>query len=213
MLDDCPTVSDPGQADADGDNIGDACDPCTNSRSVFGVKSKITIVKLLTPPGDDKLKFKGSITIPPQGGDPVFDPSVNGARAIITDAAQATILDVTIPVGAYSATNKAGWKINGSHTSFTYLNAGTVIPFDQGIKKFGLKASTKVAGLIKFSITGKTGSYNPDNIATHLPLVGTIILDVPNATTGLCGEVRFPSATMPLGACTVAGGGNIAKCK
>jgi hypothetical protein len=213
LLDDCPTISDPGQADADGDNIGDACDPCTNSRNVYGVKSKITVVKLLTPPGDDKLKLKGSITIPPHMGDPAFDPTANSPRAIIIDANQATILDITVPVALYNPATKVGWKVNGTHTSFTYLNAGTFVPLDQGIKKFGLKASTKIPGLIKFTISGKTGSYDPDNIATHLPLKATIIFDNPYAMTGLCGEVLFPSTTMPLGACSVAGGGNVVKCK
>src|SRR5205085_7532012 len=120
LLDDCPTTPDPSQADDDGDNIGNACDPCTNVRGVYAVKPKITIVKLLTPPGDDKLKFKGSITIPPQGGDPTLDPVTNGARAIIADSTGTAVLDVTLPGGAYSTANRVGWKVNGSATTFTY---------------------------------------------------------------------------------------------
>jgi len=74
-------------------------------RGVYGVKPKITIVKLLTPPGDDKLKFKGSITIPPQGGDPALDPVSEGARAMIVDSTGTVVLDVTIPPGAYQTAN------------------------------------------------------------------------------------------------------------
>jgi hypothetical protein len=211
LLDDCPTIPDPGQEDADGDDIGDVCDPCNNVRLVFAVKPKIIITKLLTPTGDDKLKFKGSITIPPQGGDPSLDPVAEGARALIVDSTGATVLDVTIPPGAYNIANKAGWKVNGSATSFTYINSGTIIPLPQGIKKFGLKRSTKVTGLIKFTVTGKNGSYAVNT--ANLPLTGTVIVDVPFATTGLCGESLFPGPPNPLGACSTASNGNVVKCK
>src|SRR5262249_47887618 len=151
---------------------------------------------------------KGSMTIPPQGGDPAFDPIAHGARVMILDSTKTAIIDATMPPGAYSATAKAGWKANGAHTAFAYVNAGNPTPFIQGIKKFGLKASRKGAGLIKFSVSGKNGSYDPDGIATHLPLVGTIIIDVPNATTGLCGESKFPGPPNPLSTCSAVSGGN-----
>jgi hypothetical protein len=102
--------------------------------------------------------------------------------------------------------------------SFTYVNAGTVVALPKGIKKFGLKVGTKVAGQIKFTITGKRGSYDrqppdPDHIANHLPLTGTVILDIPNATTGLCGEAVFRGTHNPLGTCGVLSAGNTVRCK
>jgi len=175
------------------------------------MRSRNQITKLITPPGDDKLKFKGEITIPPQLGDPTLDPTTEGARMIIADSTGAVVVDVTIPGGAYNVSQKAGWKINGSATAFTYINSGTIVPLPQGIKKFGIKRSTKVNGLLKFSVTGKNGSYAVTT--ANLPLIGTIILDVPFATTGLCGESMFPGPTNPLGLCTSVSGGNVVKCK
>jgi hypothetical protein len=58
---------------------GDACDYRNNIRNVFAVKPKITIVKLLTPVGDDT-KFKGDDRAR-AAGDPTFDPRGRRARS------------------------------------------------------------------------------------------------------------------------------------
>ena len=130
---------------------------------------------------------------------------------IISDSTGAVVVDATIPAGAYNVNTRAGWKVNGSGTAFTYINAGTIVPLPQGIKKFGIKRSTKVTGLLKFSVTGKNGSYAVNT--ANLPLTGVIILDVPFATTGLCGESKWPGPPNPLGTCTSVSGGNVVKCK
>ena len=62
--DDCPEIADPSQVDSDGDTLGDSCDPCTNVAPIYATKAKITIQKLVTPPGDDKFKFTGYLQVP-----------------------------------------------------------------------------------------------------------------------------------------------------
>ena len=116
LQDDCPTISDPssGRRSTTTAAATSAIRATTCATSI-GVKPKITIVKLLTPPGDDKLKFKGSITIPPQGGDPTLDP------AIERSARDHHGLD-RAPSSPTSRSRRApttwrtrrGWKVNGS---------------------------------------------------------------------------------------------------
>src|SRR5262249_24666916 len=91
LNDDCPTEPDPTQADTDGDGIGDACDPCTNTAPVYVSKAKIALLKLAAPPGDDRFKFSGLMTLPPG---PFIDPAnTHGVRILMTDANGTTVVD------------------------------------------------------------------------------------------------------------------------
>jgi hypothetical protein len=47
----------------------------------------------------------------------------------------------------------------------------------------------------------------------NLPLTGTLVIDVPNATTGQCGEAHFPAVLPAKPSCTTASVGNAVKCK
>ena len=77
---------------------------------------------------------------------PTIDPVTNGVRFLVIDSTGAIPVDVTIPGGAYNAANKVGWKVNGSGTSWTYKNAGTVVPLVNGITKVQLKAIPRRPG-------------------------------------------------------------------
>ena len=202
-LDDCPTVSDPGQADGDGDGFGDACDPCTRIGG-FATKAKIIVTKLFSGPGDDRVKMKGFVVIPTT---PVIEPDNRGLRIILQKQNGAVVFDTMLPMGAYSSVAKAGWKANATRTKFTYKNSGAPTPLIDGINKASVGLSTKTPGLLKFSVGGKNGSYGPI-VLGDLPLKGTIVIDVPNATTGQCGETGFAS-----GNCGVVSAGNTVKCQ
>jgi hypothetical protein len=43
--------------------------------------------------------------------------------------------------------------------------------------------------------------------------VGTIVIDVPNATTGQCGEAKFPAVPPAKPSCLSTSGGKTIKCK
>jgi hypothetical protein len=208
-LDNCDGTSNASQTDGDGDGIGDACDPCTNIVPTGQDKAKLTLTKVLLPGGDDKLSFTTFYTSVPLT--PPIDPVTNGLRFLIVDSTGATPVDITIPGGAYNAANRVGWKVNGSGTSWSYKNSGNPTPLVNGIQKVQLRKLSNPAGKFKFSIKGKKGTY-PVN-AANLPVVGTLVIDVPNATTGQCGEAKFLATPPAKPSCVSSSGGKTIKCK
>jgi hypothetical protein len=196
--DDCPLVADPGQEDDDGDGRGNACDPCTNVVPTTTAKAVLKISKLLTPPGDDRLKLKASIAdVPAQ---PTLNPIVQGLRVILSDALGDALIDVRLPGGAYSTSVKAGWK--GGGTGWNYANGGQILPLLQGITKVSLRGRTSQPGVFSVAITGKNGSYAVPS--DRLPVLVTVVMDPPLATTGQCAEIAFGSS-----ACHLATNGSL----
>ena len=172
-LDDCPTAPDPAQADGDGDGTGDACDPCTNLGPVLGVKTKLAMAKLAPPGGDDRVKFKGTITVPT---DPPIDPAAKGIRLVVQDE-NAIVVDATVPGGPL-------WSGGSPRPVWIYRDrAGTV----DGITKVVIKQLT-TPGELRCTVQGKLGTYG-----TPVPPVvkATLVIDSPIATTGQCGESTY----------------------
>ena len=129
-------------------------------------------------------------------------------RVLIHDSAGGLVLDASIPPAAYNVATRVGWKVNGSATAFTYKNAGLPIPLIQGIYKAQVKKSTKVTGLVKFQVAGKTGSYPV--VSGNLPLIGTFVIDAPYAMTNQCGDAIFQG---PINICTYSAASGLVKCK
>lgn len=167
----CPAVSDPRQRDSDGDGIGDACEVPGGGCLATVVDAKLTLSRLKAPPGDESLAWSG--TLVPLAG-PAPDPLVTGVRVLVTDAA-ATLLDVTVPGGAYDKPSKTGWKVK--KTTWTWQGALG------GLTK--VKLVGKTPGTLKLSVTAKNASLPS---APVLPLKARLVADGP---AGRCGETAF----------------------
>jgi hypothetical protein len=74
-----------------------------------------------------------------------------------------------------------------------------------------LKAIASVPGKYKWAVKGKNGSYIVNT--ANLPLTGTLVIDVPYAETGQCGEATFPATPPAKPSCAVASAGKTVRCK
>ena len=74
-----------------------------------------------------------------------------------------------------------------------------------------MKAITSTPGKFKIGVKGKNGNYpvNPPN----LPVMATIVIDVPFASGGQCGEATFPAVPPAKPSCLAISGGKTIKCK
>jgi len=187
--DDCPSVADPGQEDADANGQGDAC-PCATIEA-----PSIAVGKLDAPSGDETLTVKGRMTIPTT---PPLDPVANGMHVVVAGTA-GTIVDAVIPGGAFDPATKTGWK-KTKKGSFSYQNPAGI----DGIVKIGVKVSTKTPGLVQLTVKGKNGAYAV--APSDLPLRATLALDAREAQ---CGNAAFPGAA----ACAFNKKGTAVHCK
>ncbi len=172
--DDCPAVFDPQQRDADGNGVGDVCENASGGCAATVQDGKLALMRLRTPPGDDGLTWNGTLA-PLAGAMP--DPLATGVRVLVADAST-TLLDATVPSGAYDKPTKTGWKVKGT----TWTWQGTIA----GLTK--VKLVGKTPGTLKITVTAKGAAF-PTTPA--LPLRGRLVVD---GAAGRCGETAFTTS-------------------
>jgi hypothetical protein len=168
--------------------------PCTSPAPVAAAKAKLTI-RGINLVGNSRISLKGVLTGLP--ATPPLDPVTNGLRLLIEGANDTgSILDVSIPAGAFSTGTGTGWHENTSATNFGYVNPAGV----QGIEKVKLRLAQ---GIVKFTVLGKGGTFNGGYSLdpSQLPLSALIVLDTPDGSNGQCGIASFPGPA-PSPACT-----------
>ena len=176
--------------DTDGDGVCDADDPCTGGATA---ELRLTIGRLSTPPGDDILRLSGAMTVPPA---PVLDPVTTGVRVLV-DGVAGSILDATVPGGAFDPVTRAGWKAKNG--KFRYKDRrGSVL----GITRIMLATSSKTPGRVSFFVAGRKGSYAVE--PADLPLRATLVV---GAGAGQCGDTTFSESD-----CSFSAAGNTLEC-
>jgi len=112
---------------------------------------------------------------------PAVDPVASGMRILVRDGSD-TVLNATVPGGAFDELHQAGWKV-GKRGTFTYQSALGLL----GIRSVTVKPSSKTPGLVTVAVVGKAGSYAAD--PAHLPLSVFVVLSTGD---GQCGLAAFP---------------------
>ena len=213
--DSCPADSD-NDSDGDGFCVGlgfrppklGGGDPCSRlPGSLAWIKPHLVLRKLDTPPGGQKLAFKGAFTIP--SGRPAIAPQSYGVHFRILDRAQRLIVDEHVPGGLFPiADRKIGWKVAGSPaTKWTYTDRASDPPTQNGIMK--IIVNTATPNVVKVAVTGRNGTYvvapGDEPVTVGFELNDTSIPPGGVAGTDLCGEVAF-EVPPNVPACQFSGG-------
>jgi hypothetical protein len=166
-------------ADADGDGLCDAVDPCTSPQLVDRVRLRVAAGRagrMLT----GAMRLSGSMAV--RGA---FDPMANGVRVLVGPS-----LDVTIPGGPYDPDSMTGWTFvaHRSALQWSYRNRSGAPP--EGVTRLTIREITSGdTPTVRFELQGGDGRYV--DLAANPSLVAGVVLDPGRVLRVLCGEARF----------------------
>src|SRR5438874_757072 len=145
-------------------STADTCDPATHlcaHASAITVMSHPTlrIRGLDTPPGDDRLAFRGALALPAPIT-PALDPVANGVRFLVRTRAGGVVADANIAPGRFDPRARVGWKVDRRvrPTRWTHVDRTASPP--GGIVKVQIRnRASRAPGLIGVALRGRKGSY------------------------------------------------------
>jgi hypothetical protein len=151
---------------------------------------------------DDRVALNGAFDAPLTP----IDPVATGLRAVIRNGIGATVIDDTLPTGAYDGATRTGWRVRASASRTTWSFSR---PADAGpVSRAVLQQRANAPGL-KIRVKGTKACFAAP--VSSLPLSASVVLTPPQAVDGQCGEARFPGP--PEAACVSQAGGARIVCR
>lgn len=188
--------TDPGGSSTSGGASNLRVSPCATLAPV-----RLVMNKLLDPPGDERLLLKAGTTLPATFVS-ALNPLADGVRLFVNTANGRSVLDVTLPPGAFADPPGVGWKVK--QNTWAYVDKRATAP--EGIRKVSIRKSA--ASVVSLEVDGRGGTY--DVSAGDLPLTAVMALDAGGSTQ--CGAARFGGSGQTVG-CAFNKSGSKLRCR
>ena len=184
--------------DTDSDGLCDALDECS-----LGITLEPTRLKISgfgTSADDDRLAIRSAAMLPLPITPPI-DPASHGLRLLLRDGSGGSLLDVTVPPGAWSSSTGTGWTVKpGNRFQFR-----SPTPLGGAIRTVRVQVPPTPLGRVRVTITGAGGSFLAGGFA--LPPRLTVLFDPPATPSAQCAEATFTAA-----ACSYQSGATTLSC-
>lgn len=183
------------EPDQDDDAICDGTDDCSSPVGAF-VRGRIAMSRLTAPEGDERIRLKGELQMPPET---VTEPNMTGVRLTVHDGHGMFSLDTFLPPGGFNPVTKMGWQ--ATERVFQWRGNGA-------ITKFTLKRVPSQPGSIRIMAVGRKATVP---VPTEVPVTFTFFL-APDAPSQHCAQLSF-GGPLEERRCNLLNGGQRLNCR